>query len=430
MLTIRKLRRRNDERGASLMLAIILMVILAGMVVSMSLLMVNALKTSSTTRDATYFDLAITTASNDALRMANNPATGESITNHIGESKAVQGHMAGNLGIKWQWYLEPLESAYADLAYTVVTTAYRDNPSDPLASRTMYAVMASVPTDGARRIGDAVYYRPTPSSIFAWGVFGDTEVALSGTTRLRSFNSRVSGVYGTDAAVGTNNFLDITPGVSVGSIMMANSRPGFSLGDRCTGDACSTAEVSEATYGMDVSVADEWIQNACKGTFLPAVSGSAITLNATNPNCFESLSLSGNVAITYTNGIASTGAPAKVYVRDNITVAKGTKFNANGNTAVSGAMVMHMFVGGNTISIGAGGAAAGTTDFRALVTAPNAACVLGDTGSGVDFWGALICKSVNISGNSIVSWDVQTKHITPDASEQRRIWEITNYQNS
>lgn len=428
---IRRLQAaRDQEQGAALIVAVILLIILAGLVSIMTLTAVNAMKSSIAVRDVTYFDLATSTAISDALDMANNPKAGESLDKHIGLAAAVRGDVAGNDLVKWQWYLRPVNASFAGLSYDIVATGYRGTPTDPISSRTVIARLVSFPTDGARQVGDTVFYRPTPSSIYSWGVFGANGATIGGTTKIRSFNSG-NGSLGNNAVLGSNELINISAGASAPRILMTNSYPGHTSTERCTGSTCLPKFATEATYGMDTSVVNEWINSECPADTYPNVDGSAITIKGGEANCFNNVSLSGNVNVTTQGPTPSSGAPAKIYIKGNLNVAPGTRFNSTANNSVSGAMIYHMFVGGDSVSIGSSGATSQTrTDFRALVAASKATCSVGSPAAGADFWGALVCGNVSTAGDSIISWDEQTGQITGDVKEPRRIWNVTSYSNA
>jgi len=423
-------RRSQDESGMALAATIILLTIMAGLVATMSLVTVSSLKNSSATRDATFFDLATNTAVSDALRMANDPKSGEDIANHIGSSNAVSGG-TDNSNVNWQWYLRVIDASYAGLAYDIVATGYRGSATDPVDSRVIIARLTSFPTDGARWVGDSVFYRPTKSSVYSWGVFGANGITVSGYTQVAAFDS-LTGTQTTGSTIGSNESVSISSTSTVDRIMMMNSYPGHAAGDRCTSALCDSTHVVDAKYGVDLSVTNEWIAAACPNpaASYPTVNGSTITINATGPNCFNNVTLSGNVTVTPVNGSPSSGRPAEVYVLGNLVVVPGAHFNNSGDNAVTGAMIYHMYVGGATVSIGANGAPGSGTDFRALIAgSATTACSVGQPSSTTTFKGALVCGSVLSSGTTDIFWDEQTGSITGDRNETSRIWDISGYRN-
>jgi hypothetical protein len=423
------LRRRHEEDGVSMVLAIMLAIILASLVSTMTVLAILKMQNSAAVRDATYFDVATNTAISDVLNLANNPGD-DNITNHVGMSKAKSGVVAGDTKINWRWYLKPVESSFSGLSYDVIVTGYRNSPSDPLTSRTITARMVSFPTDGARKIDDSVFYRPTPSSIFSWGIFGSNGSTLTGNTKVQSFNSGVNGSVAANAQVGSNENVTISNTATVPKVFMMNTFPGHTTTERCTGAPCNPNDATEATYGMDVTVVNEWVQDACQGKPTPDVSGSEITFTGGEVNCFGNVNLSGDVKINHTGTAISSGNPAKIYIKGNLTIEPGARFNNQGNSSVSGAMIYHMYVGGTNVNIASTGIGTRSTDFRALVAAGSANCSIGTLNATTATSGALICGKIVTSGNTTINWDEQTGQITGDRTENRRIWNITGYKNN
>lgn len=429
-------QRENTSSGYALILSIILLTVLAAVVALMSVSALSSLQSVTTARDATYFDMATETAVADAVRVANNPGTGESFASHVGKTNAVFGDVDDEGQYKYRWYLLPVAGAYSGLSYDLHITGYRgDNPDDANTSRHVTVRMVSFPTTGARWIGETVFYRPTPVSVYSWGVFGSGSVTLSGNTQVSSFDS-ASGVTGKSGdVVGTNGVLTTSTGTTLSRILMMNSYPGNSAIERCVGGSCDPTIINDARYGMDLSVVDEWIESACpigSGPY-PSVNGSTITIDAKNPNCFDDVSLRGNVNINYVNGQPSTGRPAQIFIRGNLQMDTKTTFNNGGNTSISGAMILHTYVSGDQVSIGASGAggAGSTTDVRLLLATSNTThCAIGSPSNSTQFWGAAVCGTLDTNGNVHVQWDEQTNAIAGDEDMlSQRIWSVDGYMN-
>lgn len=431
--------KRKDETGSTMLMAIMFMIIMLALVATMTGLAIGSMKATMAIRDATYFDVATNTAVSDALLLANNPtknvvtgATIDSIDMHVGQANAKFGTISGDTGIKWRWYAIPVPKSVTGLSYDIIATGYRSDPNEVNFARSITARMASFPTSGAMRVGDSVFYRPTEDSIFSWGVFGATGTSISGSTSVKSYNSS-DGSTGTDAPLGSNEIITITPTSTVPVISVMNSYPGHTSKERCIGTSCTPQTITEYTYGVDLSVIQEWVAAACplasypdiniSGTSLPLTSGSRIS-------CFNNVTVSGNVPVDLARG-ASSGNPELIYIKGNLTVSPGTTFNTNnGNTSVSGAIVYKVYTSGATVNIGTSAPTGSpTTDFRALLTS-SGKCSVGTAGFTTITYGALVCNNFSSTGTTTLNWDDQTEQITGDVSETRRIWNVLEYMNN
>lgn len=431
------MNRRNEEDGVTMVVALLFVVIMTSLMMAMTALAMMAMQTSIAVRDATYFDIAVNSATSNALNLANNPTKDslgtvtDAINMHVGEANQAVGVVEGDTGVKWRWYAVPIANSEAGLSYDVIATGYRLDPNDPTSARTVTVRLVSFPTSGARKVDDSIYYRPTKNSVFSWGVFGANSASVSGNTQMTSFNSG-DGTSGTSVALGSNENINVSPTATVPNIAVMNSFPGHTTGERCTGTPCKPPITTEYTYGVDTSVIEEWVQEACplaatsypsvnvNSGFIPLTAGSKIT-------CLNNLTIgSGDINVDISRQ-ASTGNPEYIYVKGNVNVAPGARFNTTGNSSVSGAMVYRIYAAGN-VNIATTGVGPRYTDFRALVAA-GGTCSVGAATAATNTWGAFVCDDFSVVGVTSIKWDEQTAQVTGDASETRRIWSIVDYSN-
>lgn len=429
MYTLLNKRRKENETGSAILLFLMVSIILGSILVVMAYGTIAASNNTTTNRDVAIFDIAARTALNDALRVANNASPGESIFNHIGPAKARTGTLNGIDNVTWEWYMIETPNTIPRTDYQVFASGYGKS-KDPSRDRKLIGHLQSIDTLGARWVNNTVYYRPTQSSVFSWGMFGSGTTSIGQGTTITSYDSFYGGSKKT-AAIGTNGRLNLPTQATIDRILLA-ATSNVTTANRCTGQMCASTPLDEMTYGMDLTGLTETVNNACAGVTLKTATGNSITLDPRVPNCFKSINLSGNVTINHPSGHQpSTGRPAKVYVTEDITFSAGTKFNVpqtNANSVNNSPTAIIIYSSGNNINIGANGANAGT-DVRALIASSKADCRVGVAGNNTKVYGALVCgNTLTVASGVGLYWDEQTKSLSASQQDDgRKIWEFKAY---
>lgn len=452
MITLLPPHRRAaaEEDGASLLLVIVVMTLLLSLVAGMTLLAVSSLRNSVSTRNAAYYNVAVDAAISEAMAVANNPTPTKSIHSFIGENKQTISPLGGageqKLGVKYRWYVMPVTNVaeqittYEGSAYRLITTGFTgDNPNDPNNSRTVETIITANSAEGAQEIGGAMFYRPTRESVFSWGVFGSESVTLQGASGLRGYNTAGgNGSWTEDARAATNGNILSTDGISQlrYSNLMA-SGPAYGTPERCKGELCQYPNTIEYPYGIDLTVVDDWVAKECAGKAKPDVSGDTIKLNP-GVNCFNNITLRGDVDIQYDGMMASSGQPAMVYVAGNLIFEPGTRFsnpvNNSAITSTNGPLPYRFYVSGQTVNIAYSGGVARSTAVHAMIAAGNADCRVGSAGntSAVRYFGSLACKSVTMDGASTENstyalwYDMSTQVTTQKVAANNQFWIASN----
>lgn len=437
---VKKIRNRKNEGGSAIMLFLFMSVVIGAVLLSLVYGTINTTQSSASIRDATFFDLGAKTAINDALRVANNPKSGENLANHVGEAKAVKGVLEGNQNVDWEWYLLPVPNTEEGTIYDVHATGYRGT-KNPETARKIIGRLESVQTSGARWVDDTVYYRPTQSSIFSWGAFGGDGLEISPNTRIGSYDSAYAGSKNV-GTIGTNKIANLPNAnqTRIDNLLLSAGSSGVPLQDRCVGESCKSVDITKMEYGLDLSIVDEWVNKACEGITPIDVSGNRITLDVTKPNCFNNIVFDGNVQVNWVNGMTpSSGRPVKIYVQGMLAFTDGTYFNtpaAGSGAAQHSPTAIQFFVNGLGVRVGLKSPHAPNpeTDVRALIAAGKSAiCAVGDPASQseTNFYGALVCNSsLMVFENSTILWDEQTKHLEVlDNDENLKIWDYKGLRN-
>lgn len=450
MTTLLPPHRRAEEDGASLLLVIVVMTLLLSLVAGMTLLAVSGLRNSVSTRNAAYYNVAVDAAISEALAVANNPTPTKNIHNFIGEKKQSISPLGGSgeqkLGVKYRWYVMPVTNVaeqiatYEGSAYRLITTGFTgDNPNDPNKSRTVETIITANSAEGAQEIGGTMLYRPTRDSIFSWGLFGAESVTLQGVSGLRGFNTAGgNGAWTVEARAASNGNILSTGGL--GQLRYSNlmaSTPTYGTPERCQGDLCQYPNTVEYPYGIDLTVVDDWVAKECAGKEKPSVSGNTITLNP-GVNCFNNITLRGNVDIQYDGMMPSSGQPAMIYVAGDLIFEPGTRFSNPSSTSpitsTNGPLPYRFYVSGQTVNIGYSGGVALSTAVNAMIAAGNADCRVGSAGNtaAVRYFGSLACNSVTMDGASTTNstyalwYDMSTQVTTKSVAANNQFWIASN----
>lgn len=421
-----KRHREEGESGASLILAIIMLTVLAGLVAGMSLVTVALAQSTIAVRDATYFDIATGTAIADAVSTLNSLEEGESPEDYSGQDNIVTGEVPGDSNVRWQWHLVPVDSWDQREWYDVVATGYRTSADDPTSARTVVARLRPFPTPGARKIGTSIFYRPTKESAFSWGFFGADGVAITEGTKVIAYNSSYEEEFFA-ASLGSNEDIDINETAEVRALTFMNAYEGHSAVERCTGhEICNDRySIAENRFGLDLSAVPEWIAEAC-GTdpdnFMPAL-GSTITLSANEPNCFSDINLSGEVEIEYADAAPSAEHPIMIYATGDVRFDKGTRFNTKSGT--TSAIGIRIFTSGNEVNVGLEGDNEDErdTEVRAMIAANNAVCTFGPG----NFVGGALCREIKTTEpGSKLYWDFATTKLALTGPAHQRVYEVVS----
>ena len=306
-----------------------------------------------------------------------------------------------------------------------------------------HSTVTSLSSNGPVSVDDATYTwsatRPTATSL-TWSVESTAAANTAGVTTTRTVKSQVrqNSIFTlaafADATIhfNGNNHAYSYPTSGLGAIatngsmtLLGNSTTveGITLYDwdanpnssRCSGSACSAATTTSGSK-LDIDSAlgsDGFIQaqiDVCKAAGpLTAFVGDTIAARA-EPYCFTSF-----FADTQDFTVSGSGT-ARVFVEGG-DVVLGNKNNAavNYTSAQPDSIKLQIYSTGNTVSMYNQG------NIAAAVYAPNAACGGVTSNAQTDFWGSMICDTIDNVGGWTFHYDTRLSAIGDGT------WRVKNY---
>lgn len=463
---------RGDENGSSLLSVILLMIILTGIVASMTMLAMAATTKSAATRNFTYYSIAADAAINRALFIANSAATPAiddvsyscntpdnkrsdwftDATRKTVKPANIQLSTLRSLSdaeaegtMRYAWCTRPVTSATTGLSFDVYAWGFRDGFEDPRV-RNLRVRMESVPVRSTtpNNAGDGLMYQPTAEGVFAWGVLGTSALNLKGNAAVRSYNSAQTFLPTTDTgegAIATNFDLNYTTDSIFGRLGMLNvtDNSDSHTRNRCFGDRCAAPYLKEYAYGIDLSNLDQdialkcppsggpypnWVASANGGVYNPSKP-------AASPNyfgCYNDMIFDVNTKL---GSPFFTGLPAYAYLTGNVIVNPGIQVNTGG--ANGGPVSLRIYSSGGQATFQQSTTAT-PTRFAGLVAGNQLTCSDGIESANVVpqksliLYGGYACAVTTLGGGTEVWWDKQTTQIlNNNAAGGKRLWNITQY---
>lgn len=436
----------KDENGSAMVSALLVMMLMLFIVGTMTTFAITGLNKGSDIKEVNQSQLSADSAISNALYVANNPAAGQSLEAHLTVNNAVYGIIdptvanAGKDGqYKWRWYAEKVPTTFAGLAYDIYATGYKTTPTDDSA-RTFRVRFHSMQTRGASYEPTGAAYNPTPSSVFSWGALGANGVALNDTSRLYSYNSQaVSNPVLSDnlnhGRAGSNRAITYGAGSVFNNLsFLANNKNNPVDATRCTGARCTNAYMTKYSYGLQLTSLNSYIDSKCPNATYPdwvASQKAGLYAPATDAaKCW------GNVIFDVDTNVPSqfsSGNPAFLYAKGNITVKPGVQVNTTSSTD-GGPLKFRIYSRGGTTATVEAGPAIDPTKFVGLMMGSALKCDIGKdttalgTGATTIIYGALACDTVLMNAGSTLWWDEQTSQITGDTDVSTKfIWSAVSY---
>lgn len=254
------------------------------------------------------------------------------------------------------------------------------------------------------------------ASLFPMAAFADSTINFNGNNAAVSYPDDGFGIVGTNSTLTLKGSSTTVQGVALYDTDTLGET------DRCTGQGCpSTSLVTTSPSKLDIKSAvatDGFITqqlDACKaasGGALQAFVGSSIAASST-PYCFSSF-------YADTQNFTVTGDPnlsAIVYV-DGGDVTLGNKNHASVNYDVPNnpsSVRLRIYSTGSSVSVYNQG------NVSAAVYAPNAACVGETSNAQTDYWGSLICNTIDNVGGWTFHYDTRLGALGDGT------WHVRNY---
>lgn len=429
-----------------MILALLMMLMLLSIVATMTTVAMTGLAKGRATQDFTALSNAADSAVNNAIALSNNPGAAQSISTHIGPSKAVYGAVdadvtnpGGDGKYLWRWYVQPVPTRFAGLTYDLYATGYKNDPNEASA-RNIRVRLESLAAYSASYGPLGTSYEATQEGMFAWGALGLQSVELKGTASIYSFDSRAI-LIPSSTSDNTHNGRFATNGKLTYSAASAWDQMAFLLAGeknpvdstRCIGDRCDDDHENKFSYGIDLSHIQTVSQSKCPNSTYPDWVASQQG-NMVNPisqgQCFGNIIFDQDTTLS---GNYSSGNPAVMYAKGNVTVKGGVDVNV-ADVSGKGPLSLRIYSQSGSAMKIERGITSDPTRFMGMIGGAGLDCEMGSasalTGTPMTkFYGSVACNTITIQNATELWWDEQTIQVigvnSPDATF---VWLATTYE--
>jgi hypothetical protein len=330
-------------------------------------------------------------------------------------TESIQGADAGVQEAMFQVSSLPSTSTATSLSSSgpvvIDGVSYTWTATRPSADSLVWSVESSgTASFGSKQTTRVVRAEVRQNAIFNMAAFADSSINFNGN------NAAVSYPTAGQGQVGTNGTLTLRGNSTTVDSITLYDWDANGNANRCDGQACSAPTT---TVGARLSVGDAvasegFIQSqldACKAAGpLTAFVGSSIAARA-EPYCFTSF-----FADTQNFVVTGTGT-ARIFVEGG-DVVLGNKNHSQVNYDVPNnpsSIKLQIYTTGQTVSVYNQG------DVSAAIYGPNAACGGVTSNAGTDFWGSMICKTIDNVGGWTFHYDTRLSAIGDGT------WRMRNY---
>jgi hypothetical protein len=446
--TVWKAQRKDREEGVAMVMAILITLVLVTLVASMTAFAMMGLDKGKDVQGLTAASSAADNAISHALTLANSKKgqSGDGIEKHIGIANAVYGSIDANEidpingdgQYSWRWYAEQVIDAKANLVYDIYASGYQNSPDDISARNFRVRIDSTVVEKAEYTTSGTPFYVPTMAGVFAWGAFGSDSVIMKSNSNIKVYDAAKNIGYPStslrDGEIATNSVLTLNDPVGINTAVFLNT--GATIDPtRCTGTGCTTHNLEKIEYGMSLSGISDTIQANCPLNSTAytdwKASANAGKINDTvYPMCYNNIIFDQDtdVSLAY-----STGRPAFMYAKGNITVEPGVEVNTQPTTS-QGPLALRIYSQAGTDFIMKRGTTANPTKMTALVAGPSLNCNIGQNLTtpnphGTALYGSMACKTSIIETGSEIWWDGQLAQVTHEGSPTSiKLWQINSYQ--
>ena len=300
---------------------------------------------------------------------------------------------------------------------TIAGTTYTYSATRPSATSLEWTVTSTATKTAGATTTRTVTAKVTQSPLFALAAFADSSINFNGNNAAVSYPTPGMG------NVGTNGTLDLKGNSTHVDGLTLYDWQNNPNAARCTGNGCPAASATStvnAPLDIGQSVGSTgFIQaqiDACKAAGpLTAFVGASITPKADgSAYCFSSFHADSQ---NFVVGGAATDPPVRVFV-DGGDVTLGNKNHSDVNNDVVGApssIRLQIYTTGTTVSM------YNQSNLAAAVYAPNASCGGVTSTAGSDFYGSMICKTIDNVGGWTFHYDTRLASIGDGA------WRVRDY---
>lgn len=428
----RLIRTRNNERGAALLLALLITVVLLGLITALTVVSLGSLNRSTADTAAAGNSAAANLAIANAAQYANNYTnSGDKNSNLLyfvdgteRTSKVFSNSGSTNpTGVvadtyAWRWDMYPVASQkYPGMrAYDVYAVGYRNNTDEPRAVYKKVRLEPIVAANTTYTSTGITYKVDQNFAAASLGVYGSSSVKLGNNAYVYSYDSKVSPLPTSSTAttgngvVGSGGTVSIPYQYQADKINLYNMSPTTKLSDRCIVGPCSYPDrVSLTKFGIDLSnfsLLNSFSPSiSCPATpvdWVASANGGKLTANG----CYKNIVFDQNTSVTVPNGLKSV----TIIAQGDITVQAGVSVNTASSTGASSLMIRAAKT--STVQLTSAAAAAAPTRFVGYIGGAAATCNIGTPGvsnsstANALYVGSLACNTVAVGdGNKIFTDD-------------------------
>jgi hypothetical protein len=429
-------KRKTNEEGSALIFSIIITIISLSIVSLVVAFAVANLQKTLFVQKYINNTAAAETAISHALAAANSPDGDNILFNAIAENpdelNTVKGTIAAAYSStkqetqKWLWYTE---RATAN-TYYIYAVGYVDTPTEKHSRHIRATLTAALDMEGTYDINtDTITYTPQGQAVTQWGMLGSSSVELSGNVKIQSYNSDFTTTPNSSTGTGnvaSNGNIIINDGTNIliDKLVLLNYD---SLNpNRCSPvEECDTITQQQITFQTSLTALNTAVDNMCPLETYPTWVASS-NAGLLEPGCYDSLTFDADTNIS---ALYTTLNPAKIYVKNNITVNNGVKVN-NNNTPYS----LQIFSKGSTATFIPTTTTVMPTTFYGIIAGANLTCTDGVNSNFVEpsplvkIYGALACNSLTFGAGTELWWDEMSLNISSDSETVRKLWYITSFE--
>lgn len=432
-----KLSRWRDESGIGMIVALMLLLIVIGLGTFMLYMSVKSLEKGTSVQNFSAAGNASDAGIANMMAVANSAANvdGSALARHIGVENAVRGtHQANESSAEgdglysWMWYTEPRTDMVEGTAYNVYVSGYRKEPNEPEA-RTVRVLLTSTTVEGVFYDENRVANYDLPiGGLSTYGAFGNTDVRLDAGSSVKTYNSKTAvgrPVAGEGiAAVASNNTINVDGSATIASLAFHGRTGSEPLETMCIGPSCTTSPVSTIRHKLSMrDLTNKGLASCPQATYpdwIASQNGGLISTSA-GPQCYNNIIFDQDTRLA---GDVSTGNPAVLFAKGNISVEPGVQVASQIQRAQGPKALQIVGLSGGTTSIQAGT----STSFTGTIVGQNMRCEVGSGNSipanhNTALMGSVACNNVIIRSGSTLWWDKQSyNEVDKGSADSKKIW--------
>lgn len=453
-------QKRRDESGVAMIIAVLIVLIMVALITLMTSFALRGIEKGNTVQNLNASGNAADTAIANMMTLANSESNrnGSEMDKHLGGSNKVVGSYnanaidpeAGDGSYQWSWYAEKSTNSSVGTSYEVTATGFQNN-EDEIDARTIKVRIESTTVEDINYSSNGqVLYTATLGGSFSNPVFGSQYVDLKDNVKIRKYSSSSALGYPAtanskgDGNPATNNSFKIGSQIDMGNVEFYSSNPSDSeetyINNRCTGVGCEGDAAGDGivynvyNYGVSLAQSRKQANNFCPGSDYPdwvASENSGSVAYSTSPKCYNNITFDVDTSLPAS---WSTGNPAVMYAKGNVTVEKGVEVARQANTS-QGPYSFQIIASGTTKFTMERGEPGNPTKMSGTVVGQNLDCNIGETpessNSQTYFYGSMACNTVTVQPYAEVWWDDQlSKVLKEGSSSSKKIWAAVSYEEN